>query len=129
MPVKGFNGVLKAGTKTVAYARDVELALDSDDIDVTTRNSAGWKEFLQGLKEWTLEIAQLYVSDDDAIQVLIDSWMNGTPVAIAIKDDADQGFDGTGYVKSLRFAQPLTDAVGIPATIRGTGALVQDSSS
>lgn len=127
--VKGYNCVLTAGEETIAYAKDVELSLDSDEIDVTTRNSGDWKEFLQGHKEWTLDIEQLWVGADDGIQALIDSWLQGTTLSVAIKDENGLGWDGTAFVQSLRLAQPLTDAVGLPCTLRGTGELSQDTES
>ena len=45
---KGFNCTLTAAGQTIGKAQNVDLDMTADEQEVTTRDSAGWKEFIQG---------------------------------------------------------------------------------
>jgi len=120
-PKVGYKCVLKAAGVIVAKARDVEANLESEEIDVTTRSSEGWKEFLQGHKSFTLKIEQLWVIEDEAVEILLNSYLQGTVIEFEVLDEEGEGFVGDGYVSGLDNPQGLSDAVGLSATVRGTG--------
>ena len=120
---KSFNCTLTAGGQTIGRAQNVDLDMTADEEEVTTRDSAGWKEFLQGLKEWTAPVDNLWVPDNTGIQTLRDAYLNGTEIGVAFKDEDNYGFSGNAIVTSLKMGQPLAEAVAMPITLRGTGAL------
>jgi predicted secreted protein len=121
--VAGFNCVLKAGGNTVGKAQDVELPMTATEVDTSTRDGAGWKSFIQGLKEWGATIDHLWVPSNAAYQALRDAFLNGTEIAVEFEDDGGDGFSGNALVMGLTLGQPLDDAVTIPITIKGNGAL------
>jgi predicted secreted protein len=122
-PLAGFNAVLTVDGNTVGKASDVELSLGSTEVDISTRDGAGWKAFLQGLKEFSATVDQLWVPTDAALQALRDSWLNGTLLAAVFTDDEGNGFSGDVFVSAMSKGEPLDDAVTLNCTLRGTGTL------
>jgi predicted secreted protein len=123
-PKKGLECVLKVGAATAGKARDVELSASGNPVDITCRDSAGWKEFLMGLKEWEVSVDQVWVADDTALAALRAAFIGGTSVAIEVRDAAaGNGFTGTAFISSMKLGQPLDGGVMLPMTLKGTGAL------
>lgn len=124
MAKKGYECVLKIGANTAGKSTSVELSANGNPIDITTRSSNGWKEFLQGLKEWEVSVEKLWVADDAALAALRSAFLNGTTVAVEVRDGAaGNGFTGTAIVNSMKFGQPMDGGVSFPITLKGTGAL------
>lgn len=121
--VAGFNCSLVAGSQTIGKGRDVSLDMSATEIDVTTRDSSGWKEFLQGLKEWGATVDQLWVPTDAGLQALRDAYLSGNELSVVFTDDDGWGFSGTAIVTGLGKPEPLDDAVALNVTLKGTGAL------
>jgi len=87
-PKKGYACQLKVAGVAAGRARDVKLTGDGKEIDVSSRAGAGWKEFLQGLKEWAISVDQVWVADDTQLLALLTAWLNGTTVALRMVDGA-----------------------------------------
>ena len=121
--VAGFNCSLVAGDQTIGKGRDVSLDMSATEIDTTKRDSDGWKEFIQGLKEWGATVDQLWVPTDTGLQTLRDAYLLGTELSAVFTDDDGWGFSGTVIVTGLGKPEPLDDAVALNATLKGTGAL------
>lgn len=123
-PYAGFDCVLTVGGSTVVgKAQNVELTGSAAEIDVTTRSSDGWKEFIQGLKEWGASIDQLWVPTDTGLQALRDAWLTGDELAATFLDPDGNGFSGQIIVTGLNKGEPLDGAAVLPVTIKGTGPL------
>lgn len=128
MGTAGFNCILYAESTTppnqvIAKARDVELSANGEVIDISTRDSDGWKEHIPGLKEWELSMDELWVATDTALQALRSAFLNSTLLYVKIVDAGGYGFSGSGYLTSMKRGEPLTGAVSFPCTLKGTGAL------
>ena len=123
----GFNAVLKSGSTIIGKAKDVELDVSASEVDTTTRMSGGWKEFVQGLKEWSITVDQLFIISDVGLILLRDAFLNGNELAISMEDENEDGFSGTVIVTNMKFAQPLDGAIMLPVTLKGTGVLVVES--
>jgi len=102
-----------SGTDMSACCDSCELELESEAKDVTTFGSAGWKEFLSGLKSGNLKIKvkQEFTASVDGFFYGI----FGTVVAFAVR--ADQAAvsatnpEFTGYILANQY-NPLTGSVG-----------------
>lgn len=119
----GYVCVLAFNALTIAYAKDVTLDISVTEVDVTTRNSAGWKGYIPGHKDWTVTFDQLWVITNTGLIALRDSLLSGSILDVSILDDDGYGFEGEGFVNGLSLAQPLDDAVAFNGGIRGDGAL------
>jgi predicted secreted protein len=109
----------------VARAKNVKVNATAGTIDISTRLGAGWKEFIQGLKEWDVSVEELWVSDDDGLLAILDAWVDGTELYVEVRDAADEGYGFTGQciVTNVGLDQPLDGACLFPATLKGTGVL------
>ena len=117
-----------AGT-AIAKLTGWSLEINKETVDITNLDSAGWKEFLVDLKDWSISFDGIVTrgtagTDNDYEELLTDMIATDTAVAVTIADtDASTTISGSGFITSL----PLTGAVGDKQTfsgsIQGTGAL------
>lgn len=70
----------------VALAADVTLNLDKTMANATTRGGGGWKNEVGVLKGASVEFDALWKNGDVALDDLLDSYINGTAIEIAIAD-------------------------------------------
>lgn len=128
-PYAGFDVTLVYGGETVGKAQNVDLDSSAGEIDVTTRSSNGWKEFIQGLKEWTVAIDQLWIPTDVGLDALRDRFFDGVALAVVLTDPDGNGFSGDAIVVGMRKGEPLDGACVLPFNLRGTGVLSIEGSS
>lgn len=126
--VAGYNCKFTEGASptTIGKCRDFKLSSKGKEVDISTRSGAGWKEFIQGLKEYDLSWEQLWVPTDTAFTDLQTAYMNGTPLAWSAVDAASsgKGFSGNMIITGLDQGEPLDGALMVSLTAKGTGALV-----
>ncbi len=108
---------------TVGKARDVMPKSKANEIDVSTRDSGGWKDFIQGLKEWDASVDQLWVPTDAAVGALLDAFNNGTTLAVRFIDPNGFGFEGECIVTAFDQSEPLDGALSASVTLKGRGPL------
>lgn len=123
MPVAGKGGSLNIGAKKVAEIANWSLDLGADDIDITSFDSDGWKEYLAGLKEWSGSAEGNFKPDDtDGQKAILNAWLNGTKVAFKFNVSSTVVFEGDAFVKPS-IEVPVDDKASFSVDIQGTGAL------
>jgi predicted secreted protein len=119
----GYQHVLKVDGTACGAVREVNADFDSDLVDATMRGGNGWKEKLQGLKDWKCSLKAVRLLSDAQLVALRSAYLAGTTVAIQILDaTSGNGWSGNALVKSLKQAEPLTDLVTWDIELEGTGA-------
>jgi len=100
-------------------------------IDVTSKDSAGWKEFITGEKGYTLSIEGIF-EEDGSVGAGALSWKDvitdltaGTSVTIVMTSNVsgDLKLSGAAFFSNLNLSAPNNDKATFTATIQGTGAL------
>ena len=139
MPTTGpVNGTLIAiykdisGTLTkIANATSNSFDITADMIDVTSKDSAGWKEFITGEKGYTLSIEGIF-EEDGSVGAGALSWKDvitdltaGTGVTIVMTSNVsgDLKLSGAAFFSNLNLSATNNDKATFTATIQGTGAL------
>lgn len=132
------NGTLIAiykssgGTLTkIANATSNSFDITSDMIDVTNKDSAGWKEFITGEKGYTMSIDGIFEenvsigSGRESWQDLLLNLTNGTLVTIVMTSNVtdDIKLTGSAYFSNLNLTAPNNDKATFTATLQGTGEL------
>jgi TP901-1 family phage major tail protein len=116
------------GGVAIAKLTGWSLEINKETVDITNLDSAGWKEFLVDLKDWSISFDGIVTrtGTGDYEELLQDMIATDTAVAVTIVDSdatVTTTISGSGYITSL----PLTGAVGDKQTfsgsIQGTGAL------
>jgi len=123
MAIAGYGGGVYIGTNKVAEIKNWSLDMAADDLDTTSFDSEGWKENMQGLKEWSGSFEGNFAPDDTQGQAaLINAWLNGTPVSLELKVNDTVKFAGDAHIKPS-IETPVDDKVGFSCDFQGTGAL------
>jgi predicted secreted protein len=124
MAIAGKGGAVKLGTNKVAEIANWSLDLGADDIDVTSFDSNGWKEFLAGLKEWSGSIEGNFVSTDtDGQKAILQAWVNGTELVFTFEVSSGVSFTGNAYVKPS-IEVPVDGKASFSCDFQGTGPLI-----
>lgn len=125
----GYKAELTVGTgpgSVVGKARDVDLNIQGNAVDTSTRDGAGWKDHIQGLKEWDMSCGHLWVPDDAAFELMQTALMNGTEIHVKLLDitgATGHGYEGDAIVTGLKRGEPLDGALTADITLKGAGAL------
>jgi len=115
----GRECTLTIDSNELKLAKEVTVELGGSEADVTSRKSNGIKQTVLALKEWTISGTAIYSPDDAAVQALINSYMDGTPVTVTISDPT-LSYSGKWLVVSLTNGQPLEDVATIEFTLKPT---------
>jgi len=128
--INGTNLVLKIGGVPILKATTASLEISVDMPDATTKDSAGWSEFLAGVRSWTVSSDGLVdyamganVETDELVTMLI----GRTTVAVTFTTGAtgDAQLAGNAYVTSISQTADMESPAGFSVTLQGTGALTQ----
>lgn len=118
---RGMDCVLTVGTDVAAIARDFDPTYSGDTIDMTRRDSGGWRERLQGLKSWTATALMIWIPTDAALQAIWNAYVNGTNLLIRWVDSAGYGRQGNAKVTEFHPNQPLEDGVLVSVSLESDG--------
>jgi len=121
--VTGKGGAVKLSSNKIAEISNWSLDLGADDIDITSFDSNGWKEFLAGLKEWSGSIeGNLKTDDTNGQKAILQAWLAGTPLTFTFEVSSGVTFQGSALVKPS-IEVPVDDKASFSCDIQGTGAL------
>lgn len=117
------------GTNLLAIAGQQSLTInrDKDTIEVTSKDTqGGWKEFLGGLKEWSIDNDGVYVRDHDSHKKMQALYEGDDAVLIKVTNQRTKTdmFGGLVILTSYPIEAPYDDAMTYSVTLQGTGALV-----
>lgn len=121
--IAGKGGKVYIGANKVAEIANFSLDLGADDIDITSFDSEGWKEFLAGLKEWSGSFEGNFVpGDTNGQKAILNAWLNGTALELDFKVSDTVTFSGSALVKPS-IEVPHDDKASFSCDFQGTGAL------
>lgn len=116
------------GSKLIAVAGQQGLTInrDKDTIEVTSKDSQGWKQNIVGFKEWSIDNDGVYVRDHESHKLMKEAFDGDDPVLIKVTNQKAETdlFGGLALVTSYPIEAPYDDAVTYTVTLTGTGALV-----
>jgi predicted secreted protein len=108
---------------------ETNLELTADEIDASSHDSAGWKEKLAGLKDWSLSGSYRLIDVSDAVQDGLETaFLNGTDVYIRLIPKRASGlrrYDGVAVVTNLSQSGPLNDPYDVSLELSSRGALTK----
>ena len=108
---------------TIGGQRTLDLGRSADEIETSDKTSAGWKSFLAGLKEWSLECELMIETSDAGRQAVESAFANDTRLDVAIQLNASNIYRGYANVTEFSLAAPHDDAWSGSLTLKGDGAL------
>lgn len=132
MPVLGFEAKMyyqtdgaggSAGWNLIDNVKDLSSNVSADEVEVTTRGGAGWKQFLAGLKDAGVSFDMVWDTGDAAFTAIKDAWLNGTLLGFQILDgandaDGSQGLQGDFYVTGFERTENVAEALMVNVTLK-----------
>lgn len=121
---------LSIGGDLIAGSTNFTLSANKATIDVTSRDDTFQAAFLNGRRDWTIDVEALYVYTDIAKKILMTEALTGSPASISAVITMPDGatFTGTVLCTSFSLNMPAEDAVTYSASFQGTGALTVSAS-
>ncbi len=130
MAITGKGGSVTFESDVIAELSNWSLDLSVDEVDVTSFDSDGWKEFLAGLKEWSgsfegnLKYSDPVSGSKKGQKVLFDAWKGSDEVkTIVLEVNSEVSFTGSAFLTSLSVNVPVDDKADFSSDFRGTGEL------
>ena len=122
---------------TLLLVTDFTFEVNKETIDVTTFDSAGWREFLVDLKDWKISgTANQGKGTAGASEAGFDELMadlKATAAAVAViftsTDSGDFIETGTGFLTSLNASGSVGDKITYSFEIQGSGVITTSNVS
>jgi len=118
------------GSETIlAHATECSISISEDARDVTTKQSAGWRELLEGLRSFSVSTSHLHAEDaSNGFDDLFTAFNSRSEVSIlfSTEETGDKRFNARARIASLEMNAGTEDNVTFSATFEGTGALVYE---
>lgn len=116
------------GTDLLAVAGQQGLTINrsKDSIEVTSKDTVGgWKSYIGGMKEWSIENDGLYVGDDASHKALTKAFNEDELVCLKVINQKEKKalFGGLAIVSDYPIEAPYDDAVTYSITLEGNGPL------
>jgi phage major tail protein, TP901-1 family len=117
------------GTAILALGGQQSLKINrsADTVEVTSKDTdGGWKSFIGGMKEWSIDTGGIYVASDESHKILSKAFEDGSPVCIKVYNNKTKKgmFGGLGCITDYPVDAPYDDSVTYSMTFKGMGALV-----
>ena len=132
--IAGFNARVSisidggSSFQLIGEARDATLSISQNEIEATSFDSAGWSEYIPGLKEWSVDVEALYIPTNVGQENLFEALVDGTLLKIKLlpkTGTGNLGYEGDVFVSSWEINPTPDDAVSVSVSFRGTGLLEQ----
>jgi|TARA_R110002153_G_scaffold207785_1_gene360521 TP901-1 family phage major tail protein len=125
-----FNGTnlgVYVGSTIIAAATDCSLSLNMDTIDITTKDSAGYRELLAGLRSGSMSCNGLidYQSSNTDTVDLVAAWTNRTALTLKFSNEltGDQSYTASGFLTSLEQSGGTEDTATYSASFELSGVV------
>lgn len=102
----------------------------AETIDVTNKVSEGFKEYVAGWKDWSIDCDAFVTLGDEGQEELETAYAKGIAVDVDIRVGGDENAKGVNYkgkaiITSLSTDLSQDDAVTYSLSLQGTGALIR----
>ena len=126
--LKIYAGAAADPSTVIANCTDASISITHDLRDITTKDSAGFRELNEGLRSYSISASALYETDAaNDFQSLYDTYIGTRTIIFWKMAEDDSGgivLSGCGYISSLELTSPgAEDNVSFSLTIEGSGEI------
>jgi len=116
--------------------KDFTLQVAGGALDATSKDSAGWKEFLPGLREWGASGSGLYLLESSNVGQ-VSAWAaltQGNLLSVVFYEGSSasitggttwQKYTGSVVITGFDIESPLDGAAGMKIAFKGTGPITK----
>ena len=125
--IRGYELKLYTGTTSTVNAFSVEsntdLSMTATEIDVTDKNTTGWRKKLSGIKDFKYTTSGAYVSGDtNGLTAVETAFIASTALQTELRDTVNhKRFVGSVYVIDFKISAKFDDASRYDITLAGAG--------
>ena len=123
------NGTLMGvyiGSTLIAHSTEGSISLSMDTRDISSKDSAGARALLEGMKSGSISVSALY-SEDGAYGAdeLYTAMQSRLPLAVKFSTEVsgDHFWSASSYLTSLEVSASTEDNMSFSATFELTGAI------
>lgn len=120
--------ILDTTYKSIGHATDASLSITHEPRDITSKDSSGWRELLEGLRSWSASGSGFFAEDAAySFEDLLGNVTTRTKVQIRFTTaiSGDTYWQGNGYLSSLeKTSSGAEDNVTYSFSIEGSGAII-----
>lgn len=114
----------------VAEARELTLDVEHELIDATSHDSAEFREFIRGLRNWSITSAVLHITGDVSQTKLRNAiiGVKGLALDMQLQEEVGVGkpeWTGSIFISAESISFPNDDAMVGDFTLQGTGVLTE----
>ena len=129
-PMNGTAIILKVGATAVALLESNDIAFNRAVIEVTNKDSLGWKDSIYGLGSASINCSGVFAEDstwgfDEAYAAILNKTELSLVYGSAVT--GDKIYTCTALITSLSQSAPMEDKVTFSATFEVIGAPVQST--
>ena len=124
-------------TNLVAFAQNCTITVNNTTREITNKESAGYKEVLESLRDWSIDVDGAYAwtnASGAALTNGVDDLIETNILANRVQFDvifgdtqstSDISYAGKVYITSASMTGGTEDTATFSLTLEGTGALTQ----
>ena len=123
---------LKSGSVAIEDLENCECNIDAETIDVTTMESAGWAEFLHGVKNWTMSGSGIVdFGATEGFDEMADDIIAGASVSVEFTttQTGDTKFSGSAFFTNVKIGAETEGKCTFSFSLQGTGVLTKGTQS
>ena len=131
-----FNGTklgVYVGGTLIAAATDCSLSLATETIDISTKDSAAWRELLPGMRSGSMSVSGLidYTNANYDVPVLLAVFTSRAALTLVFSNEVtgDKKYTATGYITSLEQSAGLEDTATYSASFELSGTITESAIS
>lgn len=121
------NGVITIEGTVIAELTGCSLTITHSPRNTTNKTSAGWRELLEGLREWSMSATAMYVPNSTFVTVFA-AYTGRTQITLVFQSTAggDDNYTGEAYFTNGTLDSPAQeDNVTFDVSFDGTGVLTE----
>lgn len=122
--INGTDLLVYVGGTAITHSTSASISFSMETRDASTKDSAGYREILEGQRSWTIESEGMTALDAaEGFEELYAAWVARTVLLIkfATDDGTDQFYQGNGYCTSLSVDSGVEDSSTFSASFEMTG--------
>ena len=108
---------------TVAGQRGGKLNRSADTLDVTSKDSEGWKEHEYSFREWSIDADGLIVENDEGYKALDKAYFDLEKVKVKMVTQAGNKYEGLALLTDFPTDAPYNDSATYSVKLQGAGKL------
>lgn len=118
-------GIYVGGTK-VAQATSGSISITHSPRDITSKDSAGWSQSLEGLREWSVEGEGMFAFDATYGYVDLNAVLvarAAVTIRFSTEISTDEYYEGTAIMTDLSADSSVEESVTFSFSFQGTAGL------